>query len=202
MKLSFLTLILLAVLFSCNKDKNSITPSTIEFTINTYGDLTGGVFGEKQILVRTIMEYGSDEEHNVLGGITIFPDDSTETIDINGWGNSIHPNLKQIWIRIPNNGVDGYHFDPEYSNDEHFFLEIEAVSGSVLMAGNIGYWGIPNTNLGVTIHEITDDRIKGSFSGELLYFDVDSSGKRTLNEEISNVNIPVINGSFDVKRFD
>lgn len=202
MKIPFLTLLLLSVLLSCDKEKNTSTPSTIEFTINTYGDLTGGVLGEKQILTRTIMEYASDEEHNVLGGITIFPDDSTETIDLNAWGNSIHPNVKQIWIRIPNHGATGYHFAPESSEDKHFFLKIEATSGSVLMAGNIDYWTIPNTNLGVTIDKITDERIKGSFSAELIYFDVDASGTRTMNEEITNVNIPVINGTFDVARFD
>ena len=183
-------------------EKKNHAPSVIEFEITTYGDLSGGVFGEKYILTRETKEYQADDEHGTYSTVTTHPDDSSDMIDIVGWGNDLHPLVNQIYIRIPGKEAKNYTYDPNNSDTKHFFLRLETTYSSELHGGYTG-WNVPNTKISVTISELTEDRIKGNFTADLVCYNVDmTDGVKhlTIDDEISNVNKPVINGTFDVFR--
>lgn len=203
MKIKFLLFAICIALVSCEKEKDeSYPPSVIEFELQTIGSLSGGIFGEKHTLTRKTKEYQADNEHGTYSAVKTYPDSDVEIIDIVGWGNNIHPQVKKINIRIPSEGIKTYTFDPETSSEKTFWLFIETTYQSRLQGGYAG-WGSPETKLSVTITEITDDRIKGSFTGDLVYYNIetiDGAEHRTIDEEITNVNKPIINGTFDVFR--
>lgn len=203
MKLSSLLFVIFIVFTSCEKDEESSTsPSVVEFELQTFGDLSGGIFGEKHTLTRKHKEYQADDEHGTYSTIKTYPDTDEEIIDIVGWGNDLHPSVKQIYIRIPSKGVNTYTYDPETSDEKNFWLHLETTYSTELQGGYTG-WSSPDTKLSVTITEITEERIKGSFTGDLVYYDIEmKNGAKymTINEEITNVNKPIINGTFDVFR--
>lgn len=196
--------LVLLMFSSCDKgeEEKKYEPSVIEFELQTIGDLSGGIFGEKHTLIRKTLEYQADDENGTYGSIKTYPDSDEEVVDIMGWGNNIHPQVKQIYLRIPSDGLKTYTFEAETSEEKNFWLHLETTYSAELQAGYTG-WGVSNTRLSVTISEISEDRIKGSFTADLLYFNVESvdGGKRMiLDEEISHVNQPIINGTFDVFR--
>lgn len=203
MRHTILMLLFAFLLLSCEEENNgpNEAPSTIEFELQTFGDLSGGIFGEKHTLVRKTREYQADNENGTYSSESIHPEDLEGIIDIVGWGNDLHPHVKQIYIRIPNKGVGTYSFDPETSDEKHFWLKLETTYQAELQAGYSG-WGSPKTEITVVISEITEDRIKGSFTADLIYYNVEileGGAKRlTIEEEISYVNKPIINGTFDV----
>lgn len=206
MKSSIVILSCCVILLSCKKEKEKelFPPSTIEFEIQTYGDLSGEgtVFGSKQILTRKTYEYLADNEHGTYISTGFELDDGTITQGFQGCGNGNHPSVKQIWLRIPDNGPGKYTFNPETSEDKHFWLQIESW-GCELRAGYCRGGFFPDkTNLSVTIDEASESKIIGSFSGELIYYnreELDNGAiSLTIDEEITNVNIPVINGTFEI----
>ena len=201
----YLLLILFALsLFSCEDEngEKKLAPSVIEFEITTYGDLSGGVFGEKHILTRETREYQADDENGTYSTVTTHPDDDSDMIDIAGWGNDLHPQVEKIYIRVPGKEAKNYSFDPENPTTKHFFIQLETTYNTEFRGGITG-WNAPDTKMSVTISELTEDRIKGNFTAELVCFNVEmiDGGKHmTVDEEITNVNKPVINGAFDVFR--
>ena len=201
MKFKLLLFAICIALLSCEKEKDeSYPPSVIEFELQTFGDLSGGIFGEKHTLTRKTKEYQADDEHGTYSSIKTYSDGNGEVIDIVGWGNSIHPQVKKINLRIPSEGVKTYTFNPETSSEKAFWLFIETTYQSRLEGGYAGRIS-PETKLSVTITEVTDDRIKGSFTGDLVYYNIetiDGAEHRTIDEEITNRNKPLINGTFDV----
>ena len=203
MKTKHLLLVICIALLSCDKDtEESYLPSVIEFEIQTIGGLSGGIFGEKHTLTRKRKEYQADDENGTYSSIKTYSDGNGEVIDIVGWGNNIHPQVKKINLRIPSEGVKTYTFNPETSSEKAFWLFIETTYQSKL-EGGYAKWGSTGTNLSVTITEITDERIKGSFTGDLVYYNIetiDGVEHKTVDDEITNVNKPLINGTFDVFR--
>ena len=205
MKLRYLLFLVLILILSCDKEEEEAkeAPSVIRFEVQTIGELTGGVFGEEFILTRTIREYAADGEHNVMGGIGNLPT-GEDVISIYGFGVNIHPHVQQIVIRIPNEGVKTYNFNPETSEEKNFWMHLETNYSTELRGGNDGIF-YPSTEMSVTIKEMTEGRIKGSFTGSLVCCNVemrDGSKYMTIDQEITNTYKPVINGTFDIFRYD
>lgn len=207
MKNKLILFIICIAFFSCEKDKEpSYDPSTIEFEIQTYGDLAGEgtVFDGKQTITRKTKEYQADDENGTYASTDCEMSDGSIVIDIVGWGNDIHPSVKQLYIRVPANDIGSYYFNADTSTQKHFFLHLETTYSSELRGGYTNIWGSPKTNLAVNITEITEERVKGSFSGELVYYyreELENGALQyTMDEEITNVNQPIINGTFDVFR--
>jgi len=206
MKLLIIFLSCCVIFLSCEKKEENepYPPSTIEFEIQTYGNLSGEgtVFGSKQILTRETYDYLADNEHGMHIYTAFELDDKTMSQGFMGWGNDNHPAIKSIELRIPDNGNGAYVFNSDTSDNIHFWLRIESW-GCELRAGYCRRGFYPEkTNLSVTIDEVSDTKIKGSFSGELIYYNREESENRgislTIDEEITNVNIPVINGKFEI----
>lgn len=206
MKTKTLLLSLAIVVFlGCEKDKDeSKEKSIIEFELQTIGDLDGGIFSDKVTLERNSREYQADNENGAFGGVFTMPETSDEYVDIVGWGNGLHPHLKQIYIRLPYEGEGTFSYDPQISDDKNIWVRIETTYSSELHGGNRGIGGA-KTDITISITEITDMRIKGSFTASLVYYDVEmvGGGKRmNLNDEISYTNQPIVNGTFDLFRID
>lgn len=193
------------IFLSCEKEEDNelYPPSVIEFEIQTYGDLSGEgtLFGSKQILTRETYDYAADDEHGMHIATGFELDDGTMVQDLQGWGNDNHPSVKSIMLRIPDNGAGTYTFDADTSENRNFFLRIESW-GCELRAGYCrGFFYPDKTNLSVTIDEVSETKMTGSFSGDLIYYireESDDGITLTIDEEITNVNVPVINGTFEV----
>lgn len=176
-------------------------PSTITLeAIQTVGDLSGGIFDGPFTLTRTIREYPPDGEDNVSGMLFELDDDVIVT-DIYGFARDNHPTIEQFRIRIPATTSGTCEYDPETNTPEHLWLQLRTTNGVWLTAG---YDWSADSDLSVTITELSDTWIAGSFTADLIYFDVDEgdggSISRTIDTEISYINTPVLNGSFRVYR--
>ena len=193
------------IFLSCEKEEDNelYPPSVIEFEIQTYGDLSGEgtLFGSKQILTRETYDYAADDEHGMHIATGFELDDGTMVQDLQGWGNDNHPSVKSIMLRIPDNGAGTYTFDADTSENRNFFLRIESWGCEVRAGYCRGFFYPDKTNLSVTIDEVSETKMTGSFSGDLIYYireESDDGITLTIDEEITNVNVPVINGTFEV----
>jgi len=193
------------IFLSCEKEEESelYPPSVIEFEIQTYGDLSGEgtLFGSKQILTRETYDYVADDENGMHISTGFELDDGTMVQDLQGWGNDNHPAVKSLFLRIPDNGAGTYTFDADTSDNSHFFLRIESWGCEVRAGYCRGFFDPDKTNLTVTIDEVSETKMTGSFSGDLIYYireESDNGITLTIDEEITNVNVPVINGTFEI----
>ena len=207
--LFFLLAILTPVLvLSCSESSDSPKgdPSFISFEIQTYGDLTGGVFEDGgTTLTRYIREYAADDEDNCLGGYS----SAVERLDIIGFANEdLHDGIESIRIYLPSaiaTGPGSYVFDSQNSEHDYFSIRIESDYG-LWLTGASEHYTDPGTSMSVTLTEVSDDWIKGSFSAELEAWicteNLNGSISLARDDEISDVNIPVVNGTFEVFRME
>jgi len=194
----------IVLLAGCGRGTDTVgaseDPSTITLeAIQTVGELSGGVFDGPFTLARTNREYTPDGEDNVLGMLFELDDDAIVT-DIYGFARDDHPTIEQFHIRIPETTMGIYEYDPETDTPEHLWLQLRTNNGVWLTAG---YDWSADSDLSVTITELSDTWIAGSFTADLLYFDIneeDGGISRIIDTEISYTNTPVLNGSFRVYR--
>jgi hypothetical protein len=195
---------LIALLAACDTASDPAgpteDPSTISLeAIQTVGDLSGGVFDGPFTLTRTLREYTPDGEDNVTGMLYEL-DDAELVTDIYGIARDEHPVINQFHIRIPATTTGTYEYDSDTDTPEDLWLKLETNYGVWLTAG---YDWPADSELSVTITELSDSWIVGTFTADLIYFDVeeiDGGISRTIDAEISYTNLPVLNGSFRVYR--
>lgn len=190
-------------IFSC-EDPSSPKgdPSFISFEIQTYGDLSGGIFQEGgTTLTRYIREYAADDEDNCLAGYSSY----VQRLTIIGYANeNLHDGVKSIEITLPSaiaSGPGTYVFDSNNPDHADFSIRIESDYG-LWLTGASEWYTNPETALTVVISEVSDEWIKGSFSAcleaHICTTNPGGSISLTRQDEISDVNIPVVNGTFEV----
>ena len=195
-KVFVLLIITVLISVSCSIEdsgESSDVPSVLTLEkIQTTGDLTGGIFSAAPVtLKRTHRAYDDDGEHNVLGSLYDNPADDPdkgEHLFIGGFAKDKVPGLDEIRIGFYFSGPGTYSSAADPAND--IYITVKTDYGTTLKGG---YQSSAGHEVSITITSVTEDWIEGTFTGSMEYFD-----GSTWNNEITNVNKPLINGSFKV----